>query len=225
MKAISIKNPYATQILRGTKTIEYRSWDTKHRGDLLICSSANPKVPGMLSGYALCIVNLVETTYNRAEDIYEWHLENVRKIKAFPVSGKLNFFDVDDALIHFIDEEHRNAQTSKPQVADIPVAAPVFPQMPGMPKTIDNVTLRVKDDLEETITRKSKLRIAAACFSIYAYEELKKSLSGIDELKFIFTSPTFTTDKAEKSKREFYIPRLNREQSLYGTEFEVRLRN
>ncbi len=93
MKAISIKNPYATQILRGTKTIEYRSWDTKHCGDLLVCSSANPKVPGMLSGYAICVVNLVDTTYNAADDIYEWHLEDVKKIKAFPVKGKLNFFD------------------------------------------------------------------------------------------------------------------------------------
>lgn len=225
MKAISIKNPFATQILRGTKNIEYRTWDTKHRGDLLICSSANPKVPGMMSGCALCVVELVDTQYDSEKDVYEWHLDNVRKVKTFPVKGKLNFFEVDDALIHFIDEEHRNAQTVKPQAADISTETPIFPQMPGMPKTIDNVTIRVKDDLEETITRKSKLRIAAACFSIYAYEELKKSLSGIDELKFIFTSPTFTTDKAEKSKREFYIPRLNREQSLYGTEFEVRLRN
>ncbi len=225
MKAISIKNPFATQILRGTKNIEYRTWDTKHRGDLLICSSANPKVPGMMSGCALCVVELVNTQYDSEKDVYEWHLDNVRKVKTFPVKGKLNFFEVDDALIHFIDEEHRNAQTVKPQAADISTETPIFPQMPGMPKTIDNVTIRVKDDLEETITRKSKLRIAAACFSIYAYEELKKSLSGIDELKFIFTSPTFTTDKAEKSKREFYIPRLNREQSLYGTEFEVRLRN
>lgn len=225
MKAISIKNPFATQILRGTKNIEYRTWDTKHRGDLLICSSANPQVPGMMSGCALCVVELVDTQYDSANDVYEWHLSNVRKIKAFPVKGKLNFFEVDDALIHFADEEHRNSQTSVPKAANTPAAAPVFPQMPGMPKTIDNVTLRVKGDLEETITRKSKLRIAAACFSIYAYEELKKSLSDIDELKFIFTSPTFTTDKAEKSKREFYIPRLNREQSLYGTEFEVRLRN
>lgn len=211
--------------MRGTKNIEYRTWDTKHRGDLLICSSANPQVPGMMSGCALCVVELVDTQYDPANDVYEWHLSNVRKIKAFPVKGKLNFFEVDDALIHFADEEHQNAQASAPKAADTPAAAPVFPQMPGMPKTIDNVTLRVKDDLEETITRKSKLRIAATCFSIYAYEELKKSLSGIDELKFIFTSPTFTTDKAEKSKREFYIPRLNREQSLYGTEFEVRLRN
>ena len=98
-------------------------------------------------------------------------------------------------------------------------------QIPGMPKMIDNVNLRVRDDLEETITKKSKLRIAAACFSIYAYEELKKSLSGIEDLKFIFTSPTFITEKTEKSKREFFIPRMTREQNLYGTEFEVRLRN
>lgn len=211
--------------MQGTKNIEYRTWDTKYRGDLLICSSANPQVPGTMSGCALCVVELVDIQYDPERDVYEWHLDNVRKIKTFPVKGKLNLFEVDDALIHFADEEHQNAQASAPKVADTPAAAPVFPQMPGMPKTIDNVTLRVKDDLEETITKKSKLRIAAACFSIYAYEELKKSLSGIDELKFIFTSPTFTTDKAEKSKREFYIPRLNREQSLYGTEFEVRLRN
>ena len=97
--------------------------------------------------------------------------------------------------------------------------------MPGMPKMIDNVNLRVRDDLEETITKKSKLRIVAACFSIYAYEELKKSLSGIEDLQFIFTSPTFTADKAEKSKKEFYIPRMTREKNLYGSEFEIRLRN
>lgn len=114
MKAISIKNPYATQILRGTKTIEYRSWDTKHRGELLICSSANPKVPGMLSGYALCVVNLVDTTYNAAEDIYEWHLEDVKKIKAFPVKGKLNFFDVDDSLIHYPGEKKEEVAEEAP---------------------------------------------------------------------------------------------------------------
>ena len=75
------------------------------------------------------------------------------------------------------------------------------------------------------IKQGSKLSIAAACFSIYAFQEIKKELEGIEELRFIFTSPTFTTEKAKKEKREFYIPRLNRERSLYGTEFEVKLRN
>ncbi len=89
----------------------------------------------------------------------------------------------------------------------------------------DNRTTRLVDDLKEEIKSGSKLSIAASCFSIYAYESLKKQLNKIDELRFIFTSPAFLGDKIEKEKREFYIPRLNREKSLYGTEFEVRLRN
>lgn len=90
---------------------------------------------------------------------------------------------------------------------------------------IDNKNKKLRDDLSVEIKNGSKLSIAAACFSIYAFQELKKQLLGIDELRFIFTSPTFTTEKAKKEKREFYIPRLNRERSLYGTEFEVKLRN
>lgn len=90
---------------------------------------------------------------------------------------------------------------------------------------INNTTKTLRDDLAAEIKQGSKLSIAAACFSIYAFQELKKELQGIDELRFIFTSPTFTTEKAKKEKREFYIPRLNRERSLYGTEFEVKLRN
>lgn len=90
---------------------------------------------------------------------------------------------------------------------------------------IDNTSKTLRDDLAVELKQGSKLSIAAACFSIYAFQELKKELKDIDELRFIFTSPTFTTEKAKKEKREFYIPRLNRERSLYGTEFEVKLRN
>lgn len=75
------------------------------------------------------------------------------------------------------------------------------------------------------IKKDSKISIAAACFSMYAYKELKKQLDMIEECRFIFTSPTFVKEKAEKQKREFYIPRLSRENSLYGTEFEIKLRN
>lgn len=93
------------------------------------------------------------------------------------------------------------------------------------PELIDNKNKILKDDLSVEIKSGSKLSIAAACFSIYAFQELKNELSKIDGLRFIFTSPTFTTEKAKKEKREFYIPRLDRERSLYGTEFEVKLRN
>ena len=92
-------------------------------------------------------------------------------------------------------------------------------------KVIDNINSILRDDLKETIRSKSRVSIAAACFSMYAFDNLKKQLSTIDEFRFIFTSPTFVTEKSEKQKREFYIPRLSREQSLYGTEFEVKLRN
>jgi hypothetical protein len=94
-----------------------------------------------------------------------------------------------------------------------------------MPEMLDNVSKTVRDDLTVTIKKGDKLSVAAACFSIYAYQALKKQLDGISELHFIFTSPTFLQEKAHYAKREFYIPRLRRERSLYGTEFEVKLRN
>lgn len=90
---------------------------------------------------------------------------------------------------------------------------------------IDNIHKTLKADLEVNIRKGSKLSIAASCFSIYAFDELKSQLKDIDELRFIFTSPTFVTEKANKQKREFYIPRLNRERNLYGSEFEIKLRN
>lgn len=92
-------------------------------------------------------------------------------------------------------------------------------------KILDNVNNTVRDDLRAEIKRGSKVSVAPACFSMYAYQELKKQLESVEEFRFIFTSPTFVKEKAEKRKREFYIPRLSRETSLYGTEFEIKLRN
>lgn len=92
-------------------------------------------------------------------------------------------------------------------------------------KNLDNILNTVRDDLQETIKKGSKVSIAAACFSIYAYQELKKQLESAEEVRFIFTSPTFVQEKTPKEKREFYIPRIERERSLYGSAFEVKLRN
>ena len=90
---------------------------------------------------------------------------------------------------------------------------------------INNINKTLRDDLLNQMQSGSKLSIAASCFSIYAFQELKEVLNDIKELRFIFTSPTFTTEKASKQQREFYIPRLDRERTLYGSEFEVKLRN
>lgn len=90
---------------------------------------------------------------------------------------------------------------------------------------INNVNKTLREDITAQMQTGSRLSIAASCFSIYAFQELKETLKDIKELRFIFTSPTFTTEKTPKQQREFYIPRLNRERTVYGSEFEVKLRN
>jgi len=94
---------------------------------------------------------------------------------------------------------------------------------------IDNINHLLGDNLKQTITPRAKLKIAASCFSIYAFEALKTELQGIDALEFIFTSPTFVpgevTDSGRKERREFHIPKAERERSFYGSEFEIRLKN
>ena len=94
-----------------------------------------------------------------------------------------------------------------------------------LPKQINNINERVVDDLQTRLSASSRICVAAASFSIYAFEALKKELENVEELRFIFTSPTFVKDKGKKEKREFFIPKLNRERNLYGTDFEIRLRN
>jgi superfamily II DNA or RNA helicase len=94
---------------------------------------------------------------------------------------------------------------------------------------IDNISRLLGDDLKQTLKPGAKLKVAASCFSMYAFEALKAELEQIGELEFIFTAPTFVadevTDKIRKERREFHIPKLDRERSLYGTEFEIQLRN
>lgn len=94
-----------------------------------------------------------------------------------------------------------------------------------LPLQFDNITSRVIDDLKVTLKKGSKVSVAAASFSIYAFEALQKELEQVEELQFIFTSPTFSKERAKKQKREFYIPKLNRERTLYGSDFEIKLRN
>ena len=92
-------------------------------------------------------------------------------------------------------------------------------------KIIDNINTRLIDDLKQSIKRKDKLSIAASSFSIYAFEALRKELQGIEELRFIFTSPTFLQESLKKDVPKFFIPHLFKEADLCGGEFELRLRN
>ncbi len=70
-----------------------------------------------------------------------------------------------------------------------------------MQSFFDNINNKVVDDLRISIKEGSKLSIASACFSIYAFDELKVQLKDIEELRFIFTAPSFTSDKESKQRR------------------------
>ncbi len=94
-------------------------------------------------------------------------------------------------------------------------------------KIIDNINSLLGDDLKETIKKGDKLKIAASCFSIYAYEALKDEFEKIESLEFIFTEASFipskVTDKIKKEQKQFHIP--NKEKYLYGNKFEIQLKN
>lgn len=121
MKALSVRNPFATDIMGGEKEFEFRTWQTDYRGDLLICSSANPKIKNTICGHALCIVRLndvikvtpknyrdfgldADEKPEAGEKLYAWQLTDVRIINPFPVKGKLNFFEVNDEKIEIFDD-------------------------------------------------------------------------------------------------------------------------
>ena len=96
-------------------------------------------------------------------------------------------------------------------------------------KLIDNINSLLGDDLKSVLGDRGKLKIAAASFSIYAFEALRKELESVESVEFLFTAPSFVeeraTDPIRKEHREFHIPRLERERELVGGEFEIRLRN
>lgn len=70
-------------------------------------------------------------------------------------------------------------------------------------KIINNITEKLSDELKQDLRAGSRLSIAAACFSVYAFEELKTQLLQINALRFIFTSPTFLAEQPKQEQREF----------------------
>lgn len=91
------------------------------------------------------------------------------------------------------------------------------------PKVLDNKKYRVVDELKKELRKGSKLSVISAYFTIYAYAELRNELSKIDNMRFIFTEPTFV-HKDQELIREYYIER-HPEKKISGNEFEIKLRN
>lgn len=128
MKALSVRNPYAAFILIGEKKVECRSWQTDYRGDLLICSSANPKVKNTICGHAICVVRLDHIEPFTKEHLeaacldempdgknYAWHISNLRMIRPFPVKGKLSLFEVDDSQIEVLIDGDKDISEEEAQ--------------------------------------------------------------------------------------------------------------
>jgi len=117
MKTLCVRPEWAMPITVGMKTVECRTWRTKYRGDLLICSSAR-KTDGCVCGSGLCVVSLdsiepftkkhlfsaVMEADDMPDDAYAWILTNCRMVEPFPVKGRLNLFEVPDEDIHIIGE-------------------------------------------------------------------------------------------------------------------------
>ena len=119
MKALSIRQPFAELIARGTKTIEYRTWQPRYRGPLLICagSARHPQADvehGRIgnSGVTVCVVTLVDCVQTEWE--FEWILVEPRRVREVPLKGRLGIWAVDDSWI---------ASLALPSVPAVPATA------------------------------------------------------------------------------------------------------
>lgn len=86
-------------------------------------------------------------------------------------------------------------------------------------KLIDNKQYgRVGDVLKIHIKENSKLSIIASYFTLYAFDELKEELSKIDNLRFIYTEPTFVNNDNKNIMRKI----KENENKLFGVEEELK---
>lgn len=98
MKALSVRGDYVMDMIAGKKKIEYRTWQTKYRGPLLMCSTTK-KVAGAAPGYAVCVVNLKDIEWSDFDECFHWSIELQDLIEPVPVKGQLKLFNVDDSMI------------------------------------------------------------------------------------------------------------------------------
>lgn len=121
---MTVKQPYADALVTlagedelgmgyGLRSIEVRSRNTAYRGDLLICSSANPVIPGHQSGVTLGLVELYdvkpieeftpedwektripEEVRKKIVKGYGWMMRNPRRVVEMPIKGQLGIYNM-----------------------------------------------------------------------------------------------------------------------------------
>lgn len=124
MKALSVHPFYGMQMFWGDKTIEWRSWDTPYRGEVLFCTTA-VKEPGCISGHALFIATIADVHPFTKKDLvpacmdtmpnprgFAWVLKDFHAVHFFPVKGKQGFFNVDDSLIRRLPDNLPEAESA-----------------------------------------------------------------------------------------------------------------
>jgi hypothetical protein len=115
MKALTVRQPWATMIAKGIKTREYRSWNPSYRGPLLICAGKkiereplamlereHPHIVRIPTGVMLCVVELSRVEWDFESNCWAWILSDPRPVVELPVKGKLSLFHVDYALIEYV---------------------------------------------------------------------------------------------------------------------------
>lgn len=115
MKALSVRGDYVMDMIAGKKKIEYRTWQTKYRGPLLMCSTTK-KVAGAAPGYAVCVVNLKSIEWSDFDEEFHWNIELRDLIEPVPVKGQLKLFNVDDSMITPIKDKKAWGTKIKPLI-------------------------------------------------------------------------------------------------------------
>jgi hypothetical protein len=125
MKALSIRQPWAWLIVNGYKDVENRTWESRFRGEFLIHAGKTfykedyhwlkaampdlplPPVDKLECGGIVGKATMVDCVTNSSSDWFEgpigFVLENAEPVKFIPLSGRLNFFNVDDSLLNDIE--------------------------------------------------------------------------------------------------------------------------
>jgi len=122
MKAITIKQPWATLIVKGYKKYEFRTWKTKYRGKILIHAGKGvdkkclEKFKHLNLEYpAGCIIGEVEITdcielneetenkiieenplvygHHKRREGYAWKLTNPKEIEKIEMNGQLGLWN------------------------------------------------------------------------------------------------------------------------------------
>ena len=120
-RALSVKQPYADYLTQiefindgerfARKRIEVRSKNTTYRGDLLVCSTAKPIIPGRICGATCGLVELYDVKpvseltaeeweatclpaadRERYSSAFAWMVRNPRRVVEMPIRGQLGIY-------------------------------------------------------------------------------------------------------------------------------------